>query len=200
MGNIEKIKAEIKRLKKILEKSTYYLDNSQQALGYSFALDDLEDFIDSLPEETCKESLQVQETCKENPDSFTNEPKEMSVDEAMKYIDEKIAKTRSSKSWEGVDVDKFMDEIRGREPDDLEEAADEYAISLTPCDQQEELNYFNSFIAGAKWQAKQFLKGSPLPEDTILFQKGVEEGRRLEREDGNDDNLPRLTKDYYYGG
>ena len=42
-----------------------------------------------------------------------DEPKEMSVDEAMAYLEEKIAK--ASKSWEGVDVDKFMDEIRGRE-------------------------------------------------------------------------------------
>lgn len=39
------------------------------------------------------------------------------------------------------------------------------------------------FIAGAKWQKGQLLKGSPLPEDTVLFQKGVEEGRRLEMED-----------------
>lgn len=29
-------------------------------------------FIDSLPEETCKDSLQVHETCKENTDSFTS--------------------------------------------------------------------------------------------------------------------------------
>lgn len=36
-----------------------------------------------------------------------------------------------------------------------------------------------AFIAGAKWQANQLLKGSPLPEDTVLFQKGVEEGKRL---------------------
>lgn len=26
-------------------------------------------------------------------------------------------------------------------------------------------------------------KGSPMPEDTVLFNKGVEEGRRLEKED-----------------
>ena len=51
MKNIKKIRQEIKRLKKILEESTYYLDNSQQALGYSFALDDFKEFIDSLPEE-----------------------------------------------------------------------------------------------------------------------------------------------------
>ena len=61
---------------------------------------------------------------------------------------------------------------------DLEEAADKF-----------EQEYFTdttigeAFIAGAKWQANQLLKGSPLPEDTVLFQKGVEEGRRLERDD-----------------
>lgn len=95
----ETIKAEIERLKKILEESTYYLDNSQQALGYSFALDDFKEFIDSLPDEDlyaevgdteedyikrsmakvnecrkmiCKDSLQVPESCKENQDSFTS--------------------------------------------------------------------------------------------------------------------------------
>ena len=35
------------------------------------------------------------------------------------YLNEKIAK--ATKSWKGVDVDKFMDEVRGREPEvDLE--------------------------------------------------------------------------------
>ena len=44
------------------------------------------------------------------------------VKEMMDSLDEKIAK--ATKSWKGVDVDKFMDEMRGREPDmDLEEAA-----------------------------------------------------------------------------
>lgn len=39
------------------------------------------------------------------------------------------------------------------------------------------------FIAGAKWQAEQLLKSSPLPEDTVLFNKGVEEGKRLMMEE-----------------
>lgn len=43
--------------------------------------------------------------------------------------------------------------------------------------------YRDGFIAGAKWQANQLLKGSPLPEDTVLFQKGVEEGKRLMMEE-----------------
>ena len=47
-----------------------------------------------------------------------------------------------------------------------------------------------AFIAGAKWMESQM----PMPEDTVIFMKDVEEGRRLEREDRNDDNLPR-----YYG-
>ena len=90
----------------------------------------------------------------------------------------------------GRKVQKIFDEPEEKPSKDLEEAADEYAISLTPCDQQEELNYFNSFIAGAKWMESQM----PMPEDTVIFMKGIEEGRRLEREDRNDDKLPR-----YYG-
>ena len=44
----------------------------------------------------------------------------------------------------------------------------------------------DAFIAGAKWQAEQLLKSSPLPEDTVLFNKGVEEGRRLAEEEQAD--------------
>ena len=58
MTQKELIRQEIERLKKILEESTYYLDNSQQALGYSFALDDFKEFIDSLPEEKPSEDLE----------------------------------------------------------------------------------------------------------------------------------------------
>ena len=35
------------------------------------------------------------------------------------------------------------------------------------------------FVDGAKWQAEH----QPLPEDTVLFNKGVEEGKRLMREE-----------------
>lgn len=56
--SLELIKAEIERLKKILKESTYYLDNSQQALGYSFALDDFKELLDSLPEEKPSEDLE----------------------------------------------------------------------------------------------------------------------------------------------
>jgi len=39
--------------------------------------------------------------------------------------------------------------------------------------------YKTLFIAGAKWQADH----TPLPEDTVLFNKGVEEGKRLMMEE-----------------
>ena len=64
----------------------------------------------------------------------------------------------------------------------MEEAAQEYAIPFNDTTYGCEYSY-KGFIAGAKWQAKQLLKDSPLPEDTVLFQKGVEEGRRLEKDD-----------------
>ena len=59
----------------------------------------------------------------------------------------------------------------------------------------------DAFIAGAKWQAEQLLKSSPLPEDTVLFNKGVEEGKRLMMmdavdaivEDWNPDPEPEIT-------
>lgn len=74
----------------------------------------------------------------------------------------------------------------------LEEAAEEYRReslkkSVIPQIDGPVSEYIGSikaaYIAGAKWQANQFLKGSPLPEDTVLFQKGIEEGKRLMMEE-----------------
>lgn len=120
MSNIEKIRQEIERLKKLLEESIYAHDNSQQALGYSFALDDFKEFVDSLPEE--------------------------------------------------------------KPSDDLEEAAARYERENRQSILSS-VDIVDAFIAGAEWQARQLLKGSPLPEDTVLFHKGVEEGKRLMMED-----------------
>ena len=49
-------------------------------------------------------------------------------DDAMKKLDEKIALVKERGTWKGVDVDKFMDEVRGREPvcDELEKELDEF--------------------------------------------------------------------------
>ncbi len=74
----------------------------------------------------------------------------------------------------------FLDTL-SEEPDKSpEEAAEEQAKSFGYMSQDVEFKEnVESFIAGAEWQASQM----PMPEDTILFQKGVAEGRRLERED-----------------
>lgn len=41
--------------------------------------------------------------------------KPTSPEEAMKELDEKIALVKQRGTWDGVDVDKYMDELRGRE-------------------------------------------------------------------------------------
>lgn len=74
MSNIEKIRQEIERLKKICKDNITTSKSGcfpyvMEMTGY----DKILSFIDSLPEETCKDSLQVHETCKENTDSFTSD-------------------------------------------------------------------------------------------------------------------------------
>lgn len=65
------------------------------------------------------------------------------------------------------------------EPDkSLEAAAEEYASDYHAYNDEQAIAKY-SFKRGAEWQASQM----PMPEDTVLFQKGVAEGRRLERED-----------------
>ena len=59
----------------------------------------------------------------------------------------------------------------------LEEAA--YNYSRKADEVLARVDVINAFIAGANWQAKQM----PMPEDTVLFNKGVEEGKRLMGED-----------------
>ena len=52
MTQEEKIRRKVKELQGELEDHNYYLDNSEQALGYGRALDDVEQFLDTLePEE-----------------------------------------------------------------------------------------------------------------------------------------------------
>ncbi len=142
---LPKIKAEIERLKSI----EYPCDNSQQETGFFNALDRMTDFLDTLESE-----------------------KPINLDDAMKELDEKIALVKQRGTWDGVDVDKYMDEVRGREPEkpipaDLEEAADEYAEKhgfRVPYDGSD--NFYDEvdvkaskegFIAGAKWQKSQIM-------------------------------------------
>jgi len=57
----------------------------------------------SSPISVCNDILSLIEFMQEQPTKGYDE----------KYLNEKIAKAK--KSWDGVDVDKFMDDVRGRE-------------------------------------------------------------------------------------
>lgn len=75
----------------------------------------------------------------------------------------------------------------------LAEAAMNY---IAPIENEDGLNVINfsgrdikdAFIAGAEWQKKQI----PMPEDTVIFQKGVEEGKRLMMEGATYNELMEL--------
>jgi len=140
MTTKELIRTEIERRMKELEEQIVDIYDSKAVLRKD-ELQRLLSFLDALPDES------------ERPT--------MGYDEA--YLNEKIAK--ASKSWEGVDVDKFMDEIRGREKtvtdcDDLTEAAKKYAeeqafwwIRENPYTSQE-----YAFKAGAEWMKTKMIK------------------------------------------
>ena len=61
--------------------------------------------------------------------------------------------------------------------EEIKKAAEEY--SKERAEGHVLYDWVHAFIAGAKWQAEH----APLPEDTILFNKGVEEGKRLMMEE-----------------
>lgn len=149
MTDKEKIRAEIER-RMFDDYNTNDEDNDAIAQGVCAGI---LSFIDSLPEE----------------------PAPKGYDEA--YLNECIAK--ASKTWEGVDVDKFMDEVRGRESDDLEEAAREWAeahykdlVSQQVC--------ADDFMAGAIWQKRKMMEGAVEAEvadfNGELYNRSVECG------------------------
>ena len=87
----------------------------------------------------------------------------------------------------------FIDSLPEQPSGDLENAAKNYTDSSEWLIGENLEHLDNAFIAGAKWQAEQLLKGSPMPEDTVIFQKGIEEGKRLMMEDAEECDL-------YYDG
>ena len=94
--------------------------------------------------------------------------------------------------------DKDKDAITMEEiPEDLEEAAEKYFIKV-PCSEEVKKTLIeiykpgiDAFIAGAKWQEDHI----PLPEDTVLFNKGVEEGKRLMMEEAMEGEV--MTNGFY---
>lgn len=86
----------------------------------------------------------------------------------------------------------FIDSLPEEKPsEDLEQAAARYERENRQSILSS-VDIVNAFIEGAKWMENQM----PMPEDTVIFQKGVAEGRRLEREDNN----KALAEMYGYEG
>lgn len=126
-------------------KAKFHQNGDSYHLGIIDGLDMAERILDTLPDE---------------PEQPTR-----GYDEA--YLNEKIAK--ASKSWEGVDVDKFMDEVRGREPvsEDLEEAARAYSEEVADGHNYRDLTC--GFIAGAEWQKRKMIEGATYNELMELY-------------------------------
>lgn len=105
-------------------------------------------------------------------------------DDAMKKLDEKIALVKERGTWKGVDVDKFMDEVRGREPvcEELEKELDEFLKD----------HVFGKLInrnAGlalarhfAEWQSKQDKETIELAEDHAYLAGAVNEREKIMKE------------------
>ena len=69
---ISRLRAEIEKAREQLEDSNYYLDNSEQALGYSAALDDIGQFLDSIQAE---ESTYIACACNDSASCTTTDGK-----------------------------------------------------------------------------------------------------------------------------
>ena len=128
----------MRNIKELIRREIERRKNKAETMQERGAYLGLIDFLGTLPDESEKPAI--------------------GYDEA--YLNEKIAK--ASKSWEGVDVDKFMDEIRGHEPvtdcHDLEEAAEEYAT--THLRNNEFPTADSAFKAGAEWQKAKMMEGA----------------------------------------
>lgn len=100
---------------------------------------------------------------------------------AQKVCDEILAFIDSQPNDQPIDGNKTIEPSK-----DLEEAAWKYAEqeikTWDDTEPNERKEIHDDFIAGAKWQAEH-TEDFPMPEDTVLFNKGVEEGKRLMGED-----------------
>ena len=153
---------------------------------------ELEDWLIDWYKEICKKSLQVSETCKENPDSFTG------LEEAAEQGANKYYADNGYSPFPNTEKSAFMSGfIAGAEwKDGFTHHEINESLAESVARQMEDDGDVDDFVRrgiddivlkyaelGAKWQAERLLKGSPMPEDTVIFQKGIEEGKRLMMED-----------------
>lgn len=133
--------------------------------GMADALDLFEQFIDTL-------------------ESERPEPYNPIYDEA--YLNEKIKK--ATESWRGVDVDAMLAECRGYDEEKSEKPMQEgLEEEIREYMSNEDNNPFDWDWRDKRDCARHFAKWgaehTPLPEDTVLFNKGVAEGKRMMMEE-----------------
>lgn len=78
----------------------------------------------------------------------------------------------------------------------LEEAAEKFVYDWAGLSPTERRIAERAYLAGAGWQAERLLKGSPMPEDTVIFQKGIEEGKRLMMEEAVEGEVCGRVRDH----
>lgn len=149
---------------------------------------DLLDFLDTLE----KSEKPMQDGLEAEMDKFFETMPVLEHENIFEETFKNIARhfyelgcTRTAEKYDEIEYNRQRAEESV--PKDLEEAAMNY---IAPIENEDGLKVINfsgqdikdAFLAGAEWQADHI----PLPEDTVLFNKGVEEGRRLAEEEQAD--------------
>ena len=172
MNIIEQIKTEIERLKTVQLKRIQEGDLvDAEPYDKNEAYNELLDFLDTLESEKPMNQEGLEEEINRYLHEECSDDDEPGIHEIAEHFVE-WGYLRAAEKYNEIEYNRQRAEESV--PNDLEEAAWGYASK--ECEKA-------AFIAGAKWQAEQFLKSSPLPEDTVLFNKGVAEGKRLMMEE-----------------
>ena len=107
--------------------------------------------------------------------------KPINPEAAMKELDEKIALVKQRGTWDGVDVDKYMDEVRGREPEkpmqgleeEIVKVCDDFAFPLYGLDDEFGRELINKIARHfAQWGAEH--SGSSEMQKEQMMKEAVE--------------------------
>ena len=142
----DRLREELQKPKTELKVGNYYLDNSEQAVGYENALIDFELLIDSLQQEQQKQK----KNCNDCPHCVDRK------DQFGWHFKGCFGGPYNGKFIAEIDECPLQQEQPSL-PSNLDEAEFEYVQSLDeiPANQEEENMIYDAFKAGAKWMAKQ---------------------------------------------
>ena len=186
MNTIDKIRAEIKKLQDIFVETAQGMETEDEATVYSMCAvefgDELLSFLDTLGAETSYDTLQYNPS----PSVDIGDVARVQFASHAKVFDKK---RKAVFDWEqfkevagifygfGQRNNTFSDEPV-TDCHDLEEEMEKF-IETFGWGKTKHLAEKELISATARHFAEWGAKHTPLPEDTVLFQKGVEEGKRL---------------------